>query len=152
MNGLFLCSNISKVSFRFKRVYNMETILIMQIMASFYGLSAVIMGAFGAHVLKKHFNEGQLRSFETAVKYQMYHALLLLILSFNLGFTQKLEVYMAHFLIWGTFLFSFSIYGLILSGLKGRKWKFLGPITPLGGLFLVIGWVLLLFSVLGNFI
>ncbi len=130
----------------------MQTILLMQVVASFFGLTAVVMGALGAHVLKKHFDDNQLRSFEKAVAYQMYHALLLLILSFNLGFTQTIEISMAHFFMWGTFLFSFSIYGLTLSSLKGRKMRFLGPVTPIGGLMLVIGWGLLFYTVIRNFI
>jgi uncharacterized membrane protein YgdD (TMEM256/DUF423 family) len=130
----------------------METILLMQVAGSFYGLTAVIMGAFGAHALKSRLKEDQLRSFETGVKYQMYHAILLLVLSFNLGFSRVLDIYMAHFFIWGTFLFSFSIYGLILSSVNGKKWKFLGPVTPIGGLLLVMGWSLLLYSVIRNFL
>ena len=128
----------------------METILLTQIMASFFGLSGVIMGAFGAHALKKSFTEEQRKSFETAVKYQMYHALLLLVLSFNLGFNSEFEIYMAHFFTWGTFLFSFSIYALVIGSVKEKKWKFLGPVTPLGGLLLVLGWSLLLYSFLRN--
>ena len=113
---------------------------------------AVMLGAFGAHALKSRLKEDQLRSFETGVKYQMYHAILLLVLSFNLGFSRILDIYMAHFFIWGTFLFSFSIYGLILSSVNGKKWKFLGPVTPIGGLLLVMGWSLLLYSVIRNFL
>lgn len=115
-------------------------------MGALYGLLAVVFGAFGAHALKKSFSEDQLKSFETGVKYQMYHAILLLILGFNLNLTSSLEKYMINCFIVGTFLFSFSIYGLNLSASQGKKWSFLGPITPLGGLFLVIGWSLLLWS------
>ncbi|HBK71578.1 MAG TPA: DUF423 domain-containing protein, partial [Flavobacteriaceae bacterium] len=79
-------------------------------------------------------------------KYQMYHAILLLVLGFNLNQTSTLEKYIIYCIIIGTFLFSFSIYGLVLSAAKGKKMKFLGPITPLGGLLLVIGWALLLYS------
>ncbi|WP_299530273.1 DUF423 domain-containing protein [Ulvibacterium sp.] len=128
----------------------METIFLVQVMGSLYGLLAVVFGAFGAHALKKSFTEEQLKSFETGVKYQMYHALLLIVLGFNFGFTSALESYIAHCIIWGTFLFSFSIYGLTLSASQGRKWRFLGPITPLGGLLLVIGWGLLLYSFVKN--
>ncbi|PCJ98944.1 MAG: hypothetical protein COA50_01545 [Flavobacteriaceae bacterium] len=124
----------------------------VQIIGALYGLLAVIFGAFGAHALKKTFTEDQLKSFETGVKYQMYHAILLLVLGYNLSFNSPLETYMAYCFIIGTFLFSFSIYGLCLSGSKGRKWKFLGPITPLGGLLLVMGWGLLLYSYFKNFI
>lgn len=124
----------------------METILITQVIGSVYGLLAVIFGAFGAHILKKSFSAEQLRSFETGVKYQMYHAIVLLVLSFNFGFNNTLECYIVYCFALGTFLFSFSIYGLCYSGAKGKKWKFLGPVTPIGGLLLALGWVLLLYS------
>lgn len=111
-----------------------------------YGGLAVIFGAFGAHALKKVLTEELLRSFETGVKYQMYHALALLLL----GTTMEPDSSLANLAGWcfliGTFLFSFSIYGLCLSDAKGAKWRFLGPVTPLGGLLLVLGWGFLLGS------
>ncbi len=128
----------------------METILLVQVMGALFGLLAVVLGAFGAHALKKKLTAEQLRSFETGVKYQMYHAILLLVLGFNLGFTTTLERYMAYSYVLGILLFSFSIYGLVISAANGRKWKFLGPITPLGGLLLVLGWGLLLYSFIAN--
>ncbi|EDP94634.1 DUF423 domain-containing protein [Kordia algicida OT-1] len=111
--------------------------------ATLYGALGIIFGAFGAHALKKVFSEELLKSFETGVKYQMYHALVLLVLGFQLSFTETIEKSAAWCLILGTFLFSFSIYGLCLSSAKGKKLRFLGPITPLGGLLLVMGWILL---------
>lgn len=127
-------------------------VLLAHFVGALYGVLAVIFGAFGAHALKKSFSEDQLKSFETGVKYQMYHAIVLLMLGFNLNLTTSLEKYMVYCFILGTFLFSFSIYGLTLSASKGKKLKFLGPITPIGGLFLVIGWSLLLYSFLRNII
>lgn len=127
-------------------------VLLAQFLGALFGLSAVIFGAFGAHILKKSFNPEQLASFETGVKYQMYHALVLLMLSFNLNLDTDLEKYIIYCFVIGTFLFSFSIYGLCISASKGRKWKFLGPITPLGGLFLVAGWGLLLFYFIRNIV
>ena len=121
-------------------------ILLVQVVGALYGFLAVLFGAFGAHALKKTLNEDQLKSFETGVKYQMYHGLLLLVLGFNLGFTKPLETNMAYCFIFGTLLFSFSIYGLVISGARGRKWKFLGPVTPLGGLLLLSGWGMLFYS------
>ena len=127
-------------------------VLLAQFMGALYGLLAVILGAFGAHALKKSLADDQLKSFETGVKYQMYHGLLLLMLSFNLNLDTSLEQYMIKCIIWGTFLFSFSIYGLVLSASRGKKWKFLGPVTPIGGLLLVAGWGLLLFKLIRNII
>jgi uncharacterized membrane protein YgdD (TMEM256/DUF423 family) len=121
-------------------------ILLVQVTGALLGLLAVLFGAFGAHILKKSLSEELLKSFETGVKYQMYHAIILVVLGFNLGFTTPLETYMAYCFIFGTLLFSFSIYGLCLSGIKGRKWKFLGPVTPVGGLLLLAGWAMLFYS------
>ncbi|ARV07545.1 hypothetical protein BTO04_12975 [Polaribacter sp. SA4-10] len=116
------------------------------IFASFYGLTAVIFGAFGAHLLKKKLTTDQLNSFETGVKYQMYHAIVLLIIGFQLPLNNSLDTYIIYAFILGTFLFSFSIYGLVISSAMDKKLKILGPITPLGGLFLVLGWGLLIYK------
>jgi uncharacterized membrane protein YgdD (TMEM256/DUF423 family) len=113
---------------------------------SFFGFLAIILGAFGAHLLKKKLSQDQLQSFETGVKYQMYHAIVLLLLGFNLNDTLSIDNYIVNAFIVGIVLFSFSIYGLVLSSYKERKLKFLGPITPLGGLFLAAGWLLLLYK------
>ena len=126
-------------------------VLLAQFIGALFGMTAIIFGAFGAHALKKIMTVEQLASFETGVKYQMYHALLLLMLSYNMNLDTSLEKYMVYCFILGTFLFSFSIYGLCISGAKGSKWKFLGPITPLGGLFLVVGWAMLLYSFIQNY-
>lgn len=116
--------------------------------SSILGGLAVIFGAFGAHALKNILNEDQLKSFETGVKYQLYHALVLLIIGFNFKLETASEKYMVYSFIIGILLFSFSIYGLVISSAKNKKLAFLGPITPIGGLFLIVGWVLLFVSVL----
>jgi len=113
-----------------------------------FGLLSVVFGAFGAHLLKKKLTSDQLQSFETGVKYQMYHAIVLLVLGFQLDISTTLNKYIIYAFILGTILFSFSIYGLVLSSAKNKKLKFLGPITPIGGLFLVVGWCLLLYKYL----
>lgn len=114
----------------------------MLICGGVYGALAVIFGAFGAHGLKKFLDRDQLKSFETGVKYQMYHALLLILTGVIFPFTGFSQNLMGWFLILGVLLFSFSIYGLVLSSAKGRKLAFLGPVTPMGGLLLVMGWIL----------
>lgn len=121
-------------------------ILLAQIFGSLFGFLAIIFGAFGAHALKKKFTADQLNSFETGVKYQMYHALILVVLGLVLGSAGSLVAYAIYCFIIGTFLFSFSIYGLCISAAAGKKWKFLGPVTPLGGLFLAAGWFMLLLN------
>lgn len=107
-----------------------------------FGTLAVVFGAFGAHGLKKFLEQEQLKSFETGVKYQMYHALLLILAGILFPFSGYSQNLMGWFLILGVFFFSFSIYGLVLSAAKGKKMAFLGPVTPLGGLLLVMGWIL----------
>ena len=114
--------------------------------ASILGALAVIFGAFGAHALKKILNEEQLKSFETGVKYQMYHAIVLLLIGFNFNLETASEKYMVFSFMIGILLFSFSIYGLVISSAKNKKLRFLGPITPIGGLLLVYGWCLLCYS------
>ena len=116
------------------------------VFAAFFGATAIILGAFGAHLLKKKLSTEQLQSFETGVKYQMYHAIVLLVLGFQLKMNTTLNNFVFLAFIIGTILFSFSIYGLVISSAKNKKIKFLGPITPLGGLFLVVGWLLLFYK------
>jgi len=111
--------------------------------AGFGGL-AVIFGAFGAHALKKRFSPELQQSFETGVRYQMYHSLVLLVLGLSLELDSNIEKGIIFLFILGIVLFSFSIYGLCLSSARGRKLKMLGPVTPLGGLLLTAGWVCLL--------
>ncbi|MDE3742384.1 DUF423 domain-containing protein [Maribacter polysaccharolyticus] len=127
-------------------------VLLAQVVGSLLGLLAVIFGAFGAHALKKSLDNEQLKSFEIGVKYQMYHAILLLVLSFNLNFDTGIQRYMVYCFMIGIVLFSFSIYALVLGKSKGMNMAFLGPVTPLGGLLLVIGWGLLFYNFITNLI
>lgn len=121
----------------------MEMILLVQFISGLLGFLAITIGAFGAHRLRKHFSLEQQLQFDTGVKFQLFHAILLIVLGFNLGFTTPLESYIAYAFIFGTILFSFSIYGLTWSSAKGKKAKWLVPLTPAGGLLLLIGWGLL---------
>ncbi|WP_422090243.1 DUF423 domain-containing protein [Tenacibaculum ovolyticum] len=122
----------------------MITQQVVLISGALFGMLAVIFGAFGAHALKKILSKDQLKSFETGVKYQMYHAIVLLFVgSYFKGSNQLMN----YSFIFGIILFSFSIYGLVLSDAKGKKMKFLGPITPLGGLLLVTGWATLIYQI-----
>jgi uncharacterized membrane protein YgdD (TMEM256/DUF423 family) len=127
-------------------------ILLTQVAAGLLGLLAVLFGAFGAHALKKTLSPEQLQSFETGVRYQMYHALVLLVIGYDFRFNSALDHYIVYCFIIGTVLFSFSIYGLVIGASQGKKLKFLGPITPLGGLFLIVGWALLTYSFVAEFV
>lgn len=120
------------------------------IIGALYGMSAVILGAFGAHAFKKILSAERLQSFETGVKYQMYHALLLLVLGFFLKFETGLEKTTSWLIISGTFLFSVSIYFLSFQEAWGKNLKFLGPVTPLGGLLMITGWALLIYFFAGK--
>lgn len=109
---------------------------------AFFGLFSVILGAFGAHALKKVLTPDQQHSFEVGVRYQMYHAIVLLALGLSTNLALPAAIFWCFTI--GILLFSFSIYGLILSDMKGNKLKILGPVTPVGGLLFVAGWILLI--------
>lgn len=115
-----------------------------------YGMLSVILGAFGAHALKKILSVERLESFETGVRYQMYAAFFLLIAGYILKFDTSSQRWISILMIAGTILFSFSIYGLSLQDYLGVNLKFLGPITPLGGLFMILSWLMLIFYFLKN--
>ena len=108
-----------------------------------FGLMAIVFGAFGAHTLKEILDSSALESFETGVRYQMYHALFLLVLgsrSEEFKFSLKTIYYL---ILLGTICFSFSIYILSTSELTGLDIGNLGLITPFGGVMLILGWALL---------
>lgn len=114
------------------------------IIGGIYGLLSVILGAFGAHAFKKILSIERLESFETGVRYQMYAAFFLLIVGYILKFETSSEKWISILMIAGTFLFSVSIYFLSFQDYWGINLKFLGPITPLGGLFMIISWAMLI--------
>ncbi|WPO82205.1 DUF423 domain-containing protein [Chryseobacterium sp. JJR-5R] len=121
----------------------MKTITL--IFGAVYGMLSVILGAFGAHALKKILSVERLESFETGVRYQMYAAFFLLIVGYILKFDTSSQKWISILMIVGTMLFSFSIYGLSLQDYFGMNLKFLGPLTPLGGLFMILSWGMLIF-------
>ncbi|MBP2616785.1 DUF423 domain-containing protein [Chryseobacterium jejuense] len=120
----------------------MKTITL--IFGAVYGMVSVILGAFGAHALKKILSVERLESFETGVRYQMYAAFFLLIIGYILKFETSTEKWTSILMIAGTLLFSVSIYFLSLQDYLGANLKFLGPITPLGGLLMILSWGMLI--------
>lgn len=110
--------------------------------ACIFGVLAVISGAFGAHGLKAVLNEQQLEQWKTAVSYQFYHTFALLFLSLVNVKSKLLNTAYWGFTI-GILLFSGSIYLLSTRNITGFDWPFLGPVTPVGGLFFIIGWLCL---------
>ena len=108
-----------------------------------FGTTAVLLGAFAAHGLKSVLTPDALESFKTGTTYQMYHALVLLIVA---GITkisdQKKKTIFWTFTL-GILLFSFSIYALATDALTAINFKSIAFITPIGGLLLILGWILL---------
>ena len=111
--------------------------------AGFFGMTAIILGAFGAHALKKVLTVDQLVTFETGVKYQMYHALFLLFLGLNNHLSFKTKKTILVLTILGIIFFSGSIYLLATDSLNDFNFKIIGFITPIGGLLLIMAWVIL---------
>lgn len=114
---------------------------IVIITAALLGALAIILGAFGAHAFKKILSLEKLDSFEVGVRYQMYAAITLLILGLNLSFEYQSERVAYYLITSGTLLFSVSIYFLSFAEYWKKNLKFLGPITPLGGLLMILGWI-----------
>jgi uncharacterized membrane protein YgdD (TMEM256/DUF423 family) len=115
--------------------------------AALMGITAIILGAFGAHALKKQLSVEQLGSFETGVKYQMYHALFLLFLGINTFLNEKVKKTVFQLVIFGVFFFSGSIYLLTTKAITGVDFKFIGIITPIGGVLLIMAWSVLFWNV-----
>jgi uncharacterized membrane protein YgdD (TMEM256/DUF423 family) len=115
----------------------MERIFV--ILGSLSGLIAVATGAFGAHSLRDRLSADLLATFETGVRYQMYHALALLFVAWAATrWTNSLTTVAGWLFVVGTLIFSGSLYALSLSG---ARW--LGAITPLGGVAFLGGWICL---------
>jgi uncharacterized membrane protein YgdD (TMEM256/DUF423 family) len=107
-----------------------------------FGLLAIGLGAFGAHGLEKLVDAEAIDTFETGVKYQMYHALFLLFLGMWDGLSSKSKRYIYGLVVAGVVLFSFSIYLLALNSLTAFDFKIIGFLTPIGGVLLILGWIL----------
>lgn len=106
----------------------------------FLGMIAVILGALGSHALKEVLSPEQLDSFTIGVRYQMTHVLLLMVVLLTSYFEEGIKLTSFWLTIIGILLFSGSIYLLNLQQLLGVKLSFLGPLTPIGGLFLITNW------------
>lgn len=110
--------------------------------AALLGGLSVIAGSFGAHGLKGHVEPKDLETFETAARYQMYHALALLgigLLALHQGSSPPIQIAGWCFL-GGTLIFSGTLYALVLTGIR-----WLGAITPIGGVLMIVGWGILAF-------
>lgn len=113
--------------------------------ATFLGVLGVVLGAFGAHALKAKLSADALHSFETAVRYQLFHVLLLLVVNLTSEIPLRLKKRVSFLLITGILLFSGSIYAMYLLGVPS---KYIWFLTPLGGLLFVVAWGLLFYEFL----
>lgn len=112
--------------------------------ASFFGMLAVVAGAFGAHALKAKLDPQQLETWHTAVQYQFYHVFALLFLSTFTRFKNNIILTTYYLFTFGIILFSGSLYLLSCRQLLGADWLMVfGPVTPVGGLLFIAGWVTL---------
>ena len=112
------------------------------------GMIAITLGAFGAHALKKVLSMEELSTFETGVRYQMYHALFLMLIGIINELSQKAKKIIYNLVVFGVLLFSGSIYLLATNSLTSFDFKVIGFITPIGGLLLILAWGVLLFHTL----
>lgn len=110
------------------------------------GVFAIILGAFAAHGLKPHLGIESLQTFETGVKYQMYHALFLLFLGGFPVASEKVKRICFYLTLFGVLLFSGSIYLLATNSLTSFDFRILGPVTPIGGALMIFAWIVLLIS------
>lgn len=113
-----------------------------------FGMLAIILGAFGAHALKKILSLEQLSTFETGVRYQMYQALFLLFIGLMTDLSQKTKKIIYNLVLFGVILFSGSIYLLATNTLTSFDFKTIGFVTPIGGLLLILAWGVLFLNII----
>lgn len=120
------------------------------ISGAFFAALGIILGAFGAHALREVVPGEQLTIFETGVRYQMYHAFGLIAAGIVFRSFPFLQIKLASvFFIIGILLFSGSLYAMTFLKIQGQVGLGgLGMITPIGGLFFILGWILFIWSVL----
>jgi uncharacterized membrane protein YgdD (TMEM256/DUF423 family) len=133
---------------------NINTILLMNkkmlIAGSVLGILGIILGAFAAHGLKELVDADAIKSFETGVRYQIYHAFLLLILGSTSFISTKNKTIIFYLVIIGIIFFSGSIYGLATNEFSSFNFKTIARITPIGGMLLIIGWLVMLIGIVKN--
>lgn len=117
------------------------------VITAFLGAIVIVLGAFGAHVLKEKLGVGSLSIFETGVRYQMYHVIVLLFINTYVGFTIKTKNVISLLFFFGILFFSGSLYLISLGFVTAKEIWFT---TPLGGFLFLIGWVTMIFSFINN--
>ena len=113
---------------------------IILVSASVFGLLAIILGAFASHGLKELISAESLQTFETGVRYQMYHAIVLLFIGITTYFNKRTKQTLYYLIVIGILFFSGSIYGLATNDLSGFDFRNIGLITPIGGFLLIVSW------------
>ena len=116
------------------------------IAASILGMLAVLLGAFAAHGLENKISIEAIETFQTGVRYQMYHALLLLFVAQTGYLKTSIKKGILYLVIIGVLLFSGSIYGLATNTLTTFNFKTIAFITPIGGFLLILSWIVMLVS------
>ena len=114
------------------------------------GVLGIILGAFAAHGLEKLVDADAIKSFETGVRYQLYHAFFLLILGSTSFLSLKVKKTIFYLVLFGVIFFSVSIYGLATNSLSSFDFKTIAFITPLGGLLLIAAWMVMLIGIIRN--
>ena len=114
------------------------------------GILGIILGAFAAHGLEKLVDSDAIASFETGVRYQLYHAFFLLILGGTSIVSLNMKKPIFYLVLIGVIFFSGSIYGLATNPLLSFDFKTVAFITPIGGLLLIMAWVLMLIDIIRN--
>lgn len=112
-------------------------------LAAIIGFLAVILGAFGAHALKEILEPDALTSFETGVRYMIYHAIVLLFVNTYNGFLEKTKNRISTLFFIGIILFSGSIFAITVADVSAKQIWFL---TPLGGFAFLLGWLYLIYA------
>lgn len=120
------------------------------VVAALFGALTIALGAFGAHGLKDLIGEDSLITFNTGIRYQMFHTLALLIIGFSLKTPTSAKNWVFGFMVLGILLFSGSLYVLSLKDLLDIDASSIGFITPLGGILFILAWLRLAYGIILN--
>tara|TARA_R110002072_G_scaffold7503_2_gene40867 strand:+ start:661095 stop:661493 length:399 start_codon:yes stop_codon:yes gene_type:complete len=118
------------------------------VIAAVLAAITIALGAFGAHGLKSIVSAESLTTFETGIRYQMYHVIALLVIGLSAQVPLTTKKWVLRFFCFGMLFFSGSIYLLALKEQLPFSVSFLGPITPIGGLLFILGWIRLAYGLL----
>lgn len=119
----------------------------LEFLGACFALLSIILGAFTTHFLKDYLDGSELNSFETGIRYMMYNGLSMLIIS-RLEISKNFWIF--RLFLWGTIFFSLSIFLLSIQKIFSINLSFLGPITPVGGALIILGWTIIIFRILKN--